>query len=95
MNFCWTWPFHSSFHAQANPDWDADEDGGLLRIFPGTTALDEAPSDAAEVVEVAPVGGRLVIFDSFLWHEVLPARNKARFAVTLWITRPELQEPPG
>ena len=76
----------------ANPDWDGDRDGGLLRIFPRSTALNEAPDDNARVVELAPAGGRLVIFDSFLWHEVLPAKGRARFAVTLWITRPELQD---
>lgn len=77
--------------AYANPGWDAESDGGSLRLYPGTSAADAAPGDGAECVELAPEGGRLVIFDSFLWHEVLPAIARPRFAVTLWITRPELQ----
>ena len=60
-------------------------------VYPGTARADAAPADGAACVEVSPAGGRLIIFDSFLWHEVLPATTRARFAVTLWITKPALQ----
>mmetsp|Transcript_184591 Transcript_184591/g.585421 ORF Transcript_184591/g.585421 Transcript_184591/m.585421 type:complete len:554 (-) Transcript_184591:4-1665(-) len=40
-------------------------------------------------VTIAPLGGRLVIFFSALWHEVMPARRPRR-ALTLWILRPDL-----
>ena len=78
-----------------NDEWEAPHEG-CLRIF--TAAVDEAAArsgeglDEGSFVDVEPKGGRLVIFDSFLWHEVLPAKGRARFAVTLWITRPELQD---
>ena len=57
-----------------NPDWAA-EDGGALRIY------DES---GGTVVEVAPAAGRVVVFDSFLEHEVLEARRD-RYALTFWI----------
>ena len=51
---------------------------------PGRRASDDKPS--AGGVAVAPRGGRLVVFDSFLWHEVRPA-TVPRYALTNWITR--------
>ncbi len=60
-----------------NPGWTPD-DGGLLRVFEP-----EGPR------EVAPVGGRLVVFLSErLEHEVLPARA-VRFAATAWYAGPD------
>ena len=57
-----------------NPDWAA-EDGGALRIY------DESGGDT---VEITPAAGRVVVFDSFLEHEVLEARRD-RYALTFWI----------
>jgi len=57
-----------------NPDWAA-EDGGALRIY------DES-GDSVEVV--VPAAGRVVVFDSFLEHEVLEARRD-RYALTFWV----------
>ena len=56
-----------------NPDWAA-EDGGALRIY----------DESGGIVEVSPAAGRVVVFDSFLEHEVLEARRD-RYALTFWI----------
>ena len=57
-----------------NPDWAA-EDGGALRIY------DESGDSVGVVV---PAAGRVVVFDSFLEHEVLEARRD-RYALTFWV----------
>ena len=57
------------------PDWDGGRDGGALR----------AELCDGRAVEVAPAGGRIVVFDSRrVWHAVLPA-SRLRFALTLWV----------
>lgn len=57
-----------------NPGWDITRYGGALRTFP----CDGDPRD------IAPLGGRLVLFDSCeVAHEVLPA-FAPRMAITLW-----------
>lgn len=64
-----------------NENWRPD-DGGQLRLY-----LD--PQGEGEHIDVAPVGGTLVVFlsDRF-WHEVLPTRRE-RMSVTGWFrTRP-------
>ena len=72
----------------ANGDWDEGDDGGELLIYPDTARREELNAgELARAVEVAPLGGRLVVFDSYLWHEVLPPR-KPRYACTLWLTDP-------
>ena len=71
------------------PDWP-DAKGGHLLLYPGTadaTALD--PDASRRARRVAPRGGRLVLFSSFLWHEVRPA-TQSRFALTTWINDPRL-----
>ena len=60
--------------AYANAGW-MPEHGGHLRIYDGNSHVD-----------LEPIAGRIVIFNSLLVHEVLPCwRN--RFALTLWIWR--------
>ena len=40
----------------------------------------------AAVREASPAGGTCVIFESRrIWHEVLPATGRERFALTLWV----------
>ena len=56
-----------------NPDWAA-EDGGALRIY----------EKSGGTVDVTPAAGTVVVFDSFLEHEVLEARRD-RYALTFWI----------
>ena len=56
--------------------WDTERDGGCLR-------LEEL--HGASAVDVAPVAGRLVLFESArIWHRVMPSR-RLRFAITLWV----------
>jgi SM-20-related protein len=58
-----------------NPGYDARRDGGYLRVH--------LPRDGG-VRDIAPVGGRLLLFNSCeMEHEVLPTTH-SRMAVTLW-----------
>ena len=58
-----------------------DEDGGCLRVY-----LDSTCSDPCEqhFVDIPPIGGRLVVFDSqTILHEVRPTFRE-RAAITVW-----------
>ena len=76
----------------ANPGWK-ERDGGCLQIFPaqrrktpvafGSRADD---SNDARPESIAPLAGRVLLFDSLLEHEVCPSFCD-RYAVTLWIWR--------
>ena len=58
-------------------EWDVERDGGALRLECAATK---------QAVDVAPRGGTVVVFSSKdVWHEVLPTRREARFALTLWV----------
>jgi Rps23 Pro-64 3,4-dihydroxylase Tpa1-like proline 4-hydroxylase len=75
-----------------NDDWKP-EDGGALRIYPGSCDVDH-PTDAVETMDYAdvfPVNQRLVIFDSMLVHSVEKVKSpeKLRRALTIWIIRPD------
>jgi 2OG-Fe(II) oxygenase superfamily len=75
-----------------NDDWTAD-DGGALRIYPGSRDL-LYPKEAIttlQSVDIYPLNGRLVIFDSCLVHSVERVNHltKVRRALTFWITRPD------
>lgn len=62
--------------------------GGSLILFLGADMADVSGSTATSIVEVLPVGGRLVIFDSrSVLHEVKPHqwRDVDRLAMTVWI----------
>lgn len=62
-----------------NPDWTTD-DGGTLRLWPQA-------QDLQYTQDIAPRGGRLVLFLSDrIWHEVLPAR-RPRWSLTGWLRR--------
>lgn len=64
-----------------NENWREDA-GGKLRLY-----LDEhtqTPAKEASHLEIAPLGGRLVLFSSArFWHEVLPS-TRPRISVTGW-----------
>jgi hypothetical protein len=80
--------------------WDASRDGGELALYlPGVYlggsgggsenknngSNGAAPAEPA--LRVAPLAGRLVLFDSAVEHEVLPVtarRGRARVALTAW-----------
>ena len=64
---------------------------GALVLYVGADAADTVGLSATHVVEVLPVGGRLVLFDSRkVLHEVRPHTNADvdRLAVTVWIGGP-------
>ena len=62
-----------------NPGYDAAQ-GGCIRLWP--QAGDPA------FVDVAPLGGRLLLFDSAaVEHEVLPVHGGERWALSAWFTR--------
>lgn len=68
-----------------NHGWDADKDGGQLRLLQGPDG-DDGHRD------VAPVCGRVVAFTSrSQWHEVLPADSRHRIALTLWVERDDVE----
>jgi hypothetical protein len=48
--------------------WDCEKEGGILRLFEGAHADDEEGGTSSTHVDVAPTGGKLVLFDS---NEVL------------------------
>lgn len=59
-----------------NQDWQA-EDGGQLRVY-----LDN--NDDSKTLDIAPTGGKLVVFvSSDFLHEVLPAKRE-RISITGW-----------
>jgi len=60
-----------------NDEWNAEDDGGELRIFEGDQTRVKA--------DLSPIYNRLVVFfsDSSVPHEVRHAR-KDRYAVTIW-----------
>ena len=73
-----------------NPDSWAEsaevEHGGELLLYLGADPGDQTGETAKRVVSVAPVGGRIVVFDSrTILHEVQPHCCKSpRIALTLW-----------
>ncbi|GLC55882.1 hypothetical protein PLESTB_001039600 [Pleodorina starrii] len=68
------------------PDWEPQADGGCLALYnvPYSGPLRGRGLAAGEpATVVAPLGGRLVVFESHLFHEVMPA-YRSRYAVTAW-----------
>jgi 2OG-Fe(II) oxygenase superfamily len=45
-------------------------------------------TDGQEYVQVAPIAGRMVLFQSSLLHEVRPSLAESRRAITCWFNRP-------
>lgn len=73
-------------------NWNLELDGGALRLYPDTqdcTSIKEVVS-SNPFVDIAPINGRLLVFDSRLIHAVQPVTSttKCRRAMTLWIQRP-------
>ena len=60
-----------------NDDWSVDRDGGALRCW----------IKGREPFDVAPTGGRLVIFDSGTVEHAVLAASADRVALTVWINR--------
>ena len=80
------------------------KDGGALRLYLQTQDLvrvddvlnhntdnDNNNKEVVDFVDIAPLRGRLLLFDSRLVHSVQPVtspNNKVRQALTLWINQP-------
>jgi hypothetical protein len=61
-----------------------DENDGNLKLYLNTKLDDETGATADEVLYIKPHGGRMVIFDSRILHEVLPT-SQQRLALTCWV----------
>jgi len=69
-----------------------------LRIYPESQQFespeeavrgDDRHCSASSSIDISPVGGRMLIFDSRLVHSVEPVTTtKVRRALTVWINRP-------
>lgn len=78
-----------------NNDW-VEEHGGQLRIWPykddvisGAEHCTDGKSEDVEntsFVDIAPLGMRIVVFRSSLWHQVFPTKRADRYALTAWLT---------
>ena len=64
-----------------------NELGGELVLYLGADTDDDTGASATTVLKIAPVGGRLVVFDSAsVLHEVMPHTcERPRIALTCWI----------
>lgn len=63
-----------------NKDW-TEEDGGYIRLY----SPEEGKQEEA-LVDLEPIAGRLVLFDSKkFFHEVLPT-YRTRWALSAWMT---------
>lgn len=70
----------------STPEWVETRDGGSLRLFLGAQRGDNVGDTAVSVVDIIPVGGRLVLFDSqTVLHEVLKTKRD-RHAITVWFS---------
>lgn len=70
------------------PEWDEKRDGGSLRLFLDAEVSDNTGETANKVVDISPVGGRMVLFDSqTVLHEVMKT-NRDRHAITVWFSLP-------
>ena len=73
----------------ADADFDAAVHGGRLRLFLGCAAGDAAGATAAQIRDVDPVPGRLVVFSSRrIPHSVLET-SRRRLALSCWHLEPE------
>jgi hypothetical protein len=57
------------------------------QVYLQTSLDDEDGHSAKEILHIAPKGGRMVIFDSSILHEVLPSAQR-RVALTCWVGGP-------
>jgi SM-20-related protein len=68
-----------------NQNWQA-ADGGELRLYLTNDNLHDE-----KYIDIAPIGGRLVLFKSNqFWHEVMPAKRE-RMSITGWFRSRELR----
>ena len=72
-----------------------EQNGGTLRCFLGADTSDQDGSTAKEVMDIAPIGGRLVLFKSReMLHEVRPTfAPTGRYALSCWLLQNPLNSP--
>jgi len=77
---CYTYIYY------CNDDWNLQQDGGALRVYYSS----KKERYGKGYVDINPIHGTLVIFDSTMLHSVEPvvANNKQRIALTLWALEP-------
>lgn len=71
-----------------NDNW-LESDGGHLRLYVNALAATaDSPATLASAIDIAPMGGRLVMFisDTF-YHEVLPATRDRKSLTGWFLTR--------
>lgn len=68
-------------------DWDAQLDGGALRMFlPQQNNESKEEASHGSYFDVTPHSGRFVVFRSdVMEHEVMPSKRRERIAITVWI----------
>mmetsp|Transcript_35807 Transcript_35807/g.83427 ORF Transcript_35807/g.83427 Transcript_35807/m.83427 type:complete len:324 (-) Transcript_35807:976-1947(-) len=72
-----------------NDGWDLRKDGGALRIYPDCNT--GTVKESSKYVDINPINGKLLVFDSRLVHSVekVTSKTRRRLALTLWALRPE------
>ncbi|CAN0011510.1 unnamed protein product, partial [Heterosigma akashiwo] len=65
--------------------WNKKRDGGCLRVYVDADPADDDGASSKEIIDIEPVGGRLILFDSrSVLHQVMPS-HRERLAITVWI----------
>jgi hypothetical protein len=69
--------------------WDSNcddlTDSGHLKVYVDADSSDETGESASSVINIQPVGGRMVVFNSHtILHEVMPSGQRRR-ALTCWV----------
>ena len=74
-------------------DWDAELDGGALRVFYSEGNQKSSGKKSPDYFDVTPFSDRMVIFRSdHVEHEVMPSLRRERVALTIWLYgRPKAQ----
>ena len=72
-------------------DWDAEKDGGILRLFHSSPLHQElqtatTTTTTLSFTDIVPYADRLVVFRSdCMEHQVLPSLQRPRRAITVWL----------
>ena len=69
-----------------NPGWDVERDGGALRVYYPDDRMPRTGLGAPRepYLDVSPVAGRLIVFDSRRVEHEVRQTYAARWALTLW-----------
>jgi 2OG-Fe(II) oxygenase superfamily len=67
-----------------NPDWK-EGDGGCLRVFPKGETDEDGNGQEPPHVDIAPLGGRMIVFSSPSLLHVVQATRVQRFACAVWL----------